>query len=119
MLVAQQLDALQAGEVGVGDRADADYRVMATGMARQGHFVIRLPRQRFTAVNAFWAAPAEERVVTLAVTSKARASVAKPHWATALQVRLVKGELATGEGEVLGTDLLDAAAYPAAEFKEV
>jgi hypothetical protein len=119
LLFAQHLDALQAGDVVVGDRAYADYSVMATVMARQCHFVIRFPRQSFTVVNAFWAAPAEERVVTLAVTSKARAYVAKQHLATALQVRLVKVELATGEVEVLGTDLLDAAAYPAAEFKEV
>ena len=116
---AQHLGVLQAGDVVVGDRAYADYSVMATLVARQCHFVIRFPRQSFTAVNAFWAAPAVEQVVTLAVTSKARAYVAKQQLPTTLRVRLVKVVLATGEVEVVGTDLLDAATYPATEFKEV
>jgi hypothetical protein len=81
--------------------------------------VIRFPRQSFTTVNAFWAALAQERVVTLAVTSKARAYVAEQQLPTTLRVRLVKVVLASGEVEVLGTDLLDAQTYPAAEFKAV
>jgi hypothetical protein len=92
---------------------------MATGVARQCHFVIRFPRQRFTAVKAFWAAPAQERVVTLEVTSKARAYGAEHPLPTTLVVRLLKGVLARGEVEVLGTDLLDPQPYPAAEFKVV
>jgi hypothetical protein len=119
LLFAQHLAVLQAGDVVVGDRAYADYSVMATLVARQCHFVIRFPRQSFTAVNAFWAAPIEDQVVTLAVTSKARTYVAKHHLPATLQLRLVKVQLATGEVEVVGTDLLDAQTYPAAEFKEV
>jgi DDE family transposase len=119
LVFAQHLATLQAGDVVVGDRAYADYSVMAMLVARQCHFVIRFPRQSFTAVNAFWAAPVAEQIVTLEVTSKARTYVAKQHLPRALQVRLVKVELATGEVEVVGTDLLDAQTYPAAEFKEV
>lgn len=92
---------------------------MVTLVARRCHFVIRFPRQSFTAVNAFGAAPIAEQIVTLEVTSKARAYVAKQHLPRALHVRLVKVELTTGEMEVVGTDLLDAETYPAAEFKEV
>jgi hypothetical protein len=92
---------------------------MATVGARQCHFVIRIARQSFTAGNAFWAAPAVEQVVPLAVTSTSRAWVAKHHLPTTLQVRVVKVGLATGEVEGLGTDLLDGQAYPAAELKEV
>lgn len=119
LLFAPHLAATQAGDVLVCDRAYADYSVMATVVARQCHFVIRFPRQSFAAVNAFWAAPEREQVVTLAVTSKARPYVAKQHLPTALQVRLIKVELATGEVEVVGTDLLDTSTYPAAEFKAV
>jgi hypothetical protein len=119
LLFTTHLAATQAGDVLVCDRAYADYSVMATVVARQCHFVIRFPRQSFTAVNAFWAAPAQERVVTLAVTSKARAYVAEQQLPTTLRVRLVKVVLASGEVEVLGTDLLDAQTYPAAEFKAV
>jgi hypothetical protein len=73
LLLGTHLAATQAGEVVVCDRAYADYSVLATVVARQCHFVIRFPRQSFTAVNAFWAAPVQERGVTLEVTSKARA----------------------------------------------
>ncbi|MBI3250071.1 MAG: IS4 family transposase [Deltaproteobacteria bacterium] len=119
LLFAHHLEALQAGDVLVGDRAYADYSVMATVVARQCHFVIRFPRQSFAAVTAFWTAPEQEQVVTLAVTSKARAHGATHHLPTTLPVRVVKVVLATGEVEVVGTDLLDAQTYPAAEFKVV
>jgi hypothetical protein len=119
LLFETHLAVTQAGDVLVCDRAYADYSVMATVVARQCHFVIRFPRQSFTAVNAFWAAPDQERVVTLEVTSKARAYVAQQQLPTTLRVRLVKVVLASGEVEVLGTDLLDAQTYPAAEFKTV
>src|SRR5229473_3448078 len=119
LLFGTHLAATHAGDVVVGDRAYADYSVMATLVARQCHFVLRFPRQSFTAVNAFWAASETDRVVTLTVTSQARVYVGQHHLPTTLRVRLVKVLLARGEVEVLGTDLLDAQAYPAAEFKLV
>jgi hypothetical protein len=119
LLFGTHLAATQAGDVLVCDRAYADYSVLATIVAWQCHFVIRFPRQSFTAVNAFWAAPAQERVVPLEVTSKARAYVAQQQLPTTLRVRLVKVILASGEVEVLGTDLLDVQTYPAAEFQAV
>jgi hypothetical protein len=119
LLFDRHLAVTQAGDVVVGDRAYADYRVMATLSARQRHFVLRFPRQSFTEVNAFWGAPAREREVTLGVTSKARAYVAEPRLPTTLRVRLIKVLLASGDVEVLGTDLLDAQTYPATEFKTV
>jgi Transposase DDE domain len=119
LLFGTHLAAMQVGDVVVCDRAYADYSVMATIVARQCHFVIRFPRQSFTAVTAFWAAPDHEQVVTLAVTAKARASVAQQQLPTTRRVRLIKVVLASGEVEVLGTDLLDPQTYPAAEFKIV
>jgi hypothetical protein len=119
LLFGTHLAATQVGDVLVCDRAYADYSVMATVVARQCHFVIRFPRQSFTAVNAFWTAPEQERVVTLEVPSQARAYVAQQQLPTMLRIRLVKVVLASGEVEVLGTDLLEAQTYPAAEFKEV
>jgi Transposase DDE domain len=119
LLFGTHLAAPQGGAVVVCDRAYAAYSVLATIVARQCHLVIRLPRQSFTAVHAFWAAPDPERVVTLEGTSKACAYVAEPHLPTTLRVRLIKVVLANGEVEVLGTDLLDAQTYPAAEFKAV
>jgi hypothetical protein len=119
LVFAQHLAVLPAGDIVVGDRAYADYSVMTTLVARECHFVMRFLRQSFTEVNALWSAPAGGQVVTLAVTSKARAYVAKHQLPATLQLRLVTVQLATGEVEVVGTDLLDAQTYPAAEFKEV
>ena len=111
--------ATRAGDVLVCDRAYADYSVLAAIVAQGCHFVIRFPHQSFTQVNAFWAARAQERVVTLAVTSKAHAYVREHHLPLTLRVRLLKVRLPTGEVEVLGTDLLDPQTYPAAEFQVV
>ena len=119
LLFGTHLAAMQEGDVVVCDRAYADYSVLATLVARQCHFVIRFPRQSFAAVNAFWAAPETEQIVPLAVTSKARAYVAQQQLPTTLRVRLIKVVLASGEVEVLGTDLLDAQTSPAAEFQAV
>lgn len=88
-------------------------------VARRCHCVMRCPRQSFTEVKAVWAAPDPERVVTREMTAKVRAYVAQPQLPTTVRVRLVKGLLASGDGEVLGTDLRDAQTYPAAEFKAV
>ncbi len=119
LLFGHHWAATRAGDVLVCDRAYADYRVLAAIVAHQCHFIIRLPRQSFTAVNAFWAAPVQEQVVTLAVTSKARRYEQAHLLPTTLQVRLLKVGLPTGEIEVVGTDLLDAQTYPAAEFGTV
>jgi Transposase DDE domain len=116
LLFAHHFGVTQAGDVRVCDRAYADYSVMAALVAQQGHFIIRLPRQSFTAVNAFWAAPEQESVVTLGVTSKARSYVKAQQLPTTLRLRLIKVVLPTGEIEVVGTDLLDAQTYPVAEF---
>lgn len=106
------------GDGVVWDRAYADYRVMATLVARQCPFGIRLPRQRGTAVTAVWAAPDQERVGPWAVPPKARAEV-EPQRPPTRRVRLVTGLLASGAGEGLGTDVLEAQPSPAAEFKAV
>lgn len=116
LLFEHHWGATRAGDVLVCDRAYADYSVMAAIVAHQCHFVIRLPRQSFTAVNTFWNSLATEEVVTLSVSFKARKYVAEQHLATTLRVRLIKVLLPTGELEVLGTDLLDTQAYPAEEF---
>jgi hypothetical protein len=115
LVFAHHWGATRRGDVRVGDRADAEYRVMAASVAHQGHFIIRLPRQSFTAVKAFWAAPTPEGVVTLAVPAKARPYVQEQQLPATLRVRLLKVVLPTGEVEVWGTDLLNAHAYPAEE----
>ena len=118
-LFATHLAVTRRGDVVVCDRAYADYSVMAMLLAQQCHFVIRFPRQSFTAVNTFWASAVSERVVTLTVPASARTSVTEQQLPSTLRVRLLKVRLPNGEVEVLGTDLLSARRYPAAEFKTV
>ncbi len=119
LLFGTHLAVTQAGDVVVGDRAYADYSVMAMILARGCHFVIRFPRQSFTAVTAFWASPAQEREVIVAAPKSAWPFVVEHQLPTTLRVRLVKVRLPSGEVEVLGTDLRDRRRYPAAEFKTV
>ena len=61
--------APRAGDVRVWDRADAEESVRAAIGAQPCHFIMRLPRQSFPAVTAFWVAPAQEQVVTLTGTA--------------------------------------------------
>ncbi len=57
--------------------------------------------------------------MTLAAPASAWPFVVQQQLPTTLRVRLVKVRLASGEVEVLGTDLRDARAYPAAAVKTV
>lgn len=119
LLFGTHLAAMQAGDGVVGDRAYADYSVMAMLRARGCHFVIRFPRQSFAVVNAFWASTAQEREVIVAAPASAWPFVVHRQLPTTLRVRLVKVRLPSGEVEVLGTDLLQAQIYPATELKRV
>lgn len=115
----QHVAATTVGDVVVLDRGYADYAVMAFLVHHQREFVVRLPRGGFTAVQEFWASGAREHVVPLTVPRKQRRVVRAHGWPCTLSVRLVRVELEGGEVEVLGTSLLDAQAYPWAEFKQV
>jgi Transposase DDE domain len=119
LLFGTHLAATQAGDVVVGDRAYADYSVMAMLRAQQCHFVIRFPRQSFAVVNAFWASPAQERDVIVAAPKSVWPFVVEHHLSTTLRLRLVKVRLPSGELEVLGTDLRDRRRYPATELQQV
>ena len=65
------LSATDVGDVVVLDRGYADYSVMATFHVHRRDFVIRLPRQNFSAVEPFWTAPEREQIVTLTLPRSA------------------------------------------------
>jgi Transposase DDE domain len=109
----------QANDVVVLDRASADYTVMAWIAGHGRAFVMRFPRQSFAAVNTFWVSAAVDQEVDLQPSAEARKFVATHRLPTPLRVRLIKVVLDSGEEEVLGTNLLDTAAFPTAEFAQV
>ena len=113
--------ATQPGDVLVLDRAYADYGLLAYALAQGRHVVVRLPRGRFAACEAFWHSSLPEQLVTLTLptTASTRAFVAQQQLPASIRVRLVRVWLSSGEVEVLLTTLCDARAYPAAEFKTV
>lgn len=113
--------ATQPGDVLVLDRAYADYGLLAYAQAQRRHVVVRLPRGRFAACEAFWHSALPEQNVTLTwpKTASTRAFVARHHLPCQIRVRLVRVLLSSGEVEVLLTTLCDAQAYPVGEFKPV
>lgn len=108
-------------DVLVLDRNWADYTVIARARAAGRHVVIRCPRQPFGVVNEFWASEVTEAVVYLPLptTPQTRAFVREHELPEAVEVRLLKFRLETGEREVLLTTLCDLRRYPTAEFYTV
>jgi len=111
--------ATEPSDVLVLDRAYADYALMAYALKHQRHVVVRLPRGRFTACDEFWTSSLAEQLGELRVPVSARQFVSDHQLPEALMVRLIRVVLEGGEVEVLVTTLLDAAAYTAAEFRQV
>ena len=118
-LVANHAGAFGQHDLMVLDRTYMDYSVLALLAARAGAFVIRAPRRGFARVNEFWASDEYDAVVTLEMPSSARAFVREHALAEALQVRLVKVALETGEIEVLATNLFEASGVTADDLKAV
>ncbi|MBI3303774.1 MAG: IS4 family transposase [Deltaproteobacteria bacterium] len=118
-LFASHLAATVPSDVVVLDRGYADYSVMAFLLHHQRDFVIRFPRRGFTAIRAFWASGAQEQVVELRVPDRQKPFVVAHGLTQTLRLRLVKVVLADGQVEVLGTSLLDAKEFPAADLKTV
>ena len=121
LLLKELWAATRPDDVLVADRAYADYRLLAYAVARGRHLIVRLPRGRFSACEAFWQStlPEQEFTLTWPSTPDTRAFVREHGLPETLRLRLVRVLLPNGETEVLLTTLLDTQAYPAAEFKQV
>lgn len=121
LLLTDLWKTTQPDDVVILDRAYADYRLLAQAVAHRRHLVVRLPRGRFSACEAFWTSDQAEQQIELACPSTAdtRAYVKEHGLATTLTLRLVRVILPNGETEVLLTTLLDRKRYPASAFKQV
>lgn len=109
------------GDLIVMDRLFDDYAVIATAKKDDREVLIRCPHNSFAVVNEFWDSDETERLATLRMpqTAKTRKYVRQHGLPEAVQVRLMKFTLETGEVEVLLTTLCDRRRYPTAEFKEL
>ena len=117
-LALAHLPHLQPEDLALLDRGYAGYELFARFLMAGRHFVCRCPRFSFGAVNRLFEENREGRSVGVELRPP-NGSVGAFRAAglpERLQVRLVTVRLSTGELEVLATDLLDEALYPAAEF---
>jgi len=120
-LIEQLWPATRPEDLLVLDRAYADYALIAYAAAHQVGLVIRLPRGRFAACEAFWHSQEKQQRVELSMpaTASTREFVKQHGLAETVTVRLIRVPLPSGETEVLLTTLLDDVLYPTDEFAQV
>jgi hypothetical protein len=117
-LAQAHLSRLQPGDIGLLDRGFAAYELWAQFVAQERSFVCRCPRSSFSPINQLFADNQAGRSVevTLQPEPKKRAEMRRAGLPETITVRLVTVRLATGELEVLATNLLDETLYPTAQF---
>jgi len=117
-VAAEQLAQLRADDVGLLDRGYAAYQLWAQFIARERFFVCRCPTSSFKVVNDLFATNEAGRsvVAKLQPCAAQAAAIRAAGLPMEIRVRFVTVRLATGELEVLATNLLDEARYPTREF---
>ena len=116
-LFEHHVEKTEPEDVIVLDRGYADYAVMAFWAKHERAFVIRMPRAGFREVVGFWESAERERLVDLEMPRSQRSYVERYELPRQVRMRLVKVELATGETEVLATNLLEEAEAGGEELK--
>lgn len=122
-LLLENLGHLPLGSVVLLDRYFPSFALMhlLTQQGRGLHFVMRCKVGYCREVKAFVASGKSSKTVVLKATSQALETLHRLGYEipkeASLQVRLVKVVLATGEVEVLLTDLLSEALYGVEDFK--
>ena len=120
-LASQQLARLQPGDVAITDRGFTGYVYLALVRQRGAHFIARCSTGSFLAVQEMFRRnlAKQSQVVWLFAPADQLAECRRLGLPVKLKVRLVSLRLPSGELEVLATSLLDAVAYPTAEFLTV
>jgi hypothetical protein len=121
-LLLELLPALEEGDLLVLDRGFPSTWLFALLQQRRRHFLARIDGACWPEVQAFAASGLADQVVSRPVRRDARSNAR----ALGLELpdcevryRLVRVELQGGAVEILATSLLDAEAYPAADFAEL
>jgi hypothetical protein len=120
-LALAHLPRLKPEDLSLLDRGYASYELWAQFIAQPRSFVCRCPRSSFSPINQLFADNQAGRSVqvTLQPEPKKRAEMRRAGLPETITVRLVTVRLATGELEVLATNLLDETLYPTAQFAEL
>lgn len=119
-LAIQHLGATQEQDLLLMDRNYPSYRLLATLNQHQRHFVIRCSKASFRQARRMLKGQGpSSQIVTLCPPPEKRAEIEALHLPRQITARFVRVLLPTGEAEVLVTSLLDEAAYPTADFKDL
>lgn len=120
-LALEHLKHLLPTDLGLMDRGYAGYYLWASWVKARRWFVCRCQTQSFTVINQLFAA--NQAGLSLTVKLRPNEHDLKEVRAAALPeeitIRLVTVRLATGELEVLATNLLDEVLYPTECFAEL
>lgn len=120
-LAMQHLRRLLPTDVTLLDRGYAGYKLWAAWVKAQRFFVCRCQTQSFTVINLLFAAnqAGQSLIVKLHPNEHDLKEVQELGLPEEITIRLVTVRLATGELEVLATNLLDQVAYPTECFGEL
>jgi hypothetical protein len=117
-LAREEIGQLSTDDIGLLDRGFASYELWATFRAQQRWFVCRCPASSFGIVDQLLGEDQAGKSVTVRLQpcSGKWASMRRGHLPLEIEVRFVTVRLASGELEVLATNLLDEQPYPTEEF---
>ena len=114
------LEQTTATDLLLYDRNFASYRLLATLVQRQRHFVIRCSSHSFAVARTLFVANQEtSRLATLVVPTAQKSQSQSAGLPLSIAVRFVALRLSTGELEVLVTSLLDQSRFSIADLKAI
>ena len=120
IMAGEHLEATGEGDLLLYDRGYPAFWLFVLHQREQRHFCARLPANFCAASTAFARSDERSAVVTIRPGSDARAQCNLYGLPTgAIEVRLIKVTLPSGETEILATSLLDEVAYPTTWFKHL
>jgi hypothetical protein len=119
-LAVEHLAAARPGDLLLYDRGDPAFWLFALHLMLGVEFCMRLPRNSFSAADAFWESAEPAAIITLNPSPEQRRDGRTQGVPEApLRVRLVRVRLRGGETEVLATSVLDEARLPARLFAQL
>ncbi|WAC42142.1 IS4 family transposase [Pedobacter sp. SL55] len=118
-LARQQLQLAQCGDIVIMDRAYTSFGAMRQMGGDGIHFICRCKIAYSNATRDFALSGKDDDILVLSPKQNRSFNGLPYDKNTSITVRMLRIPLSTGEDEILITSLLDARAYPYADFKEL